>query len=502
MILLDVVLGYGVASRTRRARWPARSTEARAVAAAAGRRFVGRRLGVRHGRRSAGPRGPGGAAARRRRAPRAAATRVRRSSPPRSRAGQRAGGRRRRRVSMSGVASAPRSSRTACAPSTWASRCSPSRWPAQGATVRSLDWRPPAEGDPAVGRLLARLEDDPDDPHRPAHRGRERARPSSRLLAARPMLVDVRPAREALGLGDRQLLHSGPPIDVGADVRAGPGRDHRRAAVRGLGARRPRRPPTLAGLRRDRVSPCHHHGAVGPMAGRDQPVDAGRRRRERGRGHARARDAQRGPGQGPALRRVRRVRPRAAALVRRRAGAGARGRAPGAAGRWTCGASPARRSRWATRATTGTSRRRRCSPARSRPSLVRTSPEPRPRSPCSTSCAGNDHFFLNLSMAACKSALDAAHGIEGSTVVTAMARNGVDFGVRMSGTGDAWFTTPVGRPGRALLPGLRPRGRQPRPGRQRDHRDVRHRRLRDGRRAGDRAVRGRQRRATRWSSRG
>src|SRR4029077_1968743 len=41
---------------------------------------------------------------------------------------------------------------------------------------------------------------------------------------------------------------------------------------------------------------------------------------------------------------------------------------------------------------------------------------------------GNDHFFLNVSMAACKSALDAAHGIRGSTVVTAMSRNGVDFG--------------------------------------------------------------------------
>ena len=69
---------------------------------------------------------------------------------------------------------------------------------------------------------------------------------------------------------------------------------------------------------------------------------------------------------------------------------------------------------------------------------------------------GNDHFFLNLSMAACKSALDAAHGIEASTVVTAMARNGVDFGIRMSGTGDAWFTTPVGVPDGLYFPGYGP----------------------------------------------
>src|SRR5882757_2950825 len=53
--------------------------------------------------------------------------------------------------------------------------------------------------------------------------------------------------------------------------------------------------------------------------------------------------------------------------------------------------------------------------------------------------AGNDHFFLNLSMATCKAMLDAAHGVKGSSMVTAMARNGVRFGIRMSGTGDTWF---------------------------------------------------------------
>src|SRR5207253_11307507 len=47
--------------------------------------------------------------------------------------------------------------------------------------------------------------------------------------------------------------------------------------------------------------------------------------------------------------------------------------------------------------------------------------------------AGNDHFFLNLSMAACKAMVDAAHGIAASSMVTAMARNGVEFGIRGSG---------------------------------------------------------------------
>lgn len=51
-----------------------------------------------------------------------------------------------------------------------------------------------------------------------------------------------------------------------------------------------------------------------------------------------------------------------------------------------------------------------------------------------------DHFFLNISMAACKVMTDAAHGVPGSSMVTAMARNGVEFGIRVSGTGDRWFT--------------------------------------------------------------
>jgi hypothetical protein len=50
---------------------------------------------------------------------------------------------------------------------------------------------------------------------------------------------------------------------------------------------------------------------------------------------------------------------------------------------------------------------------------------------------------LNPVMAACKAMADAAHGVQGSTVVTAMARNGTDFGIRVSGLGDDWFTAPA-----------------------------------------------------------
>lgn len=56
----------------------------------------------------------------------------------------------------------------------------------------------------------------------------------------------------------------------------------------------------------------------------------------------------------------------------------------------------------------------------------------------------NDHYFLNLSMPAAKSTMEAAHGVPYSTLVTTMARNGVDFGLRVSGMGKhTWFVAPA-----------------------------------------------------------
>ena len=58
-------------------------------------------------------------------------------------------------------------------------------------------------------------------------------------------------------------------------------------------------------------------------------------------------------------------------------------------------------------------------------------------------CNGNDHFFLNLVMPMCKLALDAGRDVPGSSLVVAMARNGTEFGIQVSGTGDRWFTGPA-----------------------------------------------------------
>src|SRR4051812_30358563 len=65
--------------------------------------------------------------------------------------------------------------------------------------------------------------------------------------------------------------------------------------------------------------------------------------------------------------------------------------------------------------------------------------------------AGNGQFFLNLAMVFAKLALDCAADVPGSPVLTAIARNGVEVGIRVSGTGDRWFVGPAALPDPAKL---------------------------------------------------
>jgi hypothetical protein len=67
---------------------------------------------------------------------------------------------------------------------------------------------------------------------------------------------------------------------------------------------------------------------------------------------------------------------------------------------------------------------------------------------------GNDQFFLNVAMAAAKATMDSANNISGCTLVTAMARNGTDFGIRIGALGDQWFTAPVKMPKGLYFPGF------------------------------------------------
>lgn len=87
------------------------------------------------------------------------------------------------------------------------------------------------------------------------------------------------------------------------------------------------------------------------------------------------------------------------------------------------------------------------------PALVKTMTDPEQTARVLDFINGNDHFFLNLSMPASKAVLDPARNIPGSSIAVVMARNGTDFGVQVSGTGNNWYTGPALVPDALYFPG-------------------------------------------------
>ena len=88
------------------------------------------------------------------------------------------------------------------------------------------------------------------------------------------------------------------------------------------------------------------------------------------------------------------------------------------------------------------------------PEIIKTSNDAETAAKVLEFIHNNDHFFLNLSMPACKACLDAARGIENSSIVVVMSRNGTEFGVQLSGTGDDWFTGIAPVPDALFFPGF------------------------------------------------
>jgi len=273
------------------------------------------------------------------------------------------------------------------------------------------------------------------------------------------MLIGVRTARDVVpGLGPRTILHAGPPIPW--ERMCGPVRGAVTGAILFEGwAASPEAAVGLVERAEITFEPCHHHGAVGPMAGilsPSMPVVCV----ENGPGGTRA-FATMNEGLGKVLRFGAFDRE---VLDRLHWLAGTLGPALDTA--ITAHGPIDLRSLIAQALQMGDECHNRNVAATSllarmlAPTLVRTA-ERDIAGQALDFLAENNHFFLNLSMAACKATLDAAHGIDGSTVVTAMARNGVDFGIRLSGTGDAWFTAPATVPDGLYFPGYGPEQANP-----------------------------------------
>jgi hypothetical protein len=275
----------------------------------------------------------------------------------------------------------------------------------------------------------------------------------ARILAGDPHLVDVIPASQAIPeLTDRTILHAGPP--VGWERMCGP----LRGAVMGIAV--------LEGWATDlddatakaaagafAFAPNHHHGAVGPMTGmttRSQPLLVVENKTHGNRAYCAINEG---------LGKVMRFGGNdAEVLDRLRWIAQVLGPALGRALR--AGGGIALKPLIARGLTMGDEMHQRnvaCSSLLLRalaPALARTAQSTDELAACLDFIGRNDQFFLNVAMAMGKALTDPARDIAGSTVVTAMSRNGTDFGIRVSGTGDRWFTAPVEMPVGLYFPGF------------------------------------------------
>jgi len=317
---------------------------------------------------------------------------------------------------------------------------------AQGAGVIHVDWRPPAGGD---HQMLAAL-----DSLRPLETKITEAnnRALEMMIGAQPVLIDLRPAREAIpGMKENLILHAGPPIRW--EKMCGPMRGAIAGALIYEGkAKSLKEAERLAASGEIEFSPCHHHGAVGPMAGIISPsmwvfcVE--------NKPHGNRAFATLNEGLGKVLRfgsntpdvitRLKWMETTLApALARAVSHAGGMNIKSLIAQALLMGDECHNRNVAATglflRALT--------------PHLLATDLDKETIGQIFLFISGNDHFFLNLSMAASKATADTIKGLGYSTIMCAMARNGVEIGIRVAGLGDRWFTAPAGEPKGFYFPG-------------------------------------------------
>jgi Protein of unknown function (DUF1116) len=301
----------------------------------------------------------------------------------------------------------------------------------QGAPVARVDWRPPMAGtETDLDAVLG-------DPRRPA----ANALAVERMLAVRARLIDLLPARAAVGLRPGEFLHAGPPVTW--ERASGPLRGALlgAAVLEGLAAD-PGDAMTLAERGGFALDSCHAHQAVGPMAGVISPSmwlfvledPATGRRAYCSLNEGLGKVLRYGAYAPQVLDRLRWMSAVLGPLLQ----AGIRAGGPVdvsaiLAQMVQMGDEAHNRNR------TGTLMLLRDV----LPSLVGSTFPASEVSAAVTFIGGNDHFFLNLAMPACKLALDAARNVPGSSLVVAMARNGTDFGIQVSGTGDRWFTAPA-----------------------------------------------------------
>ncbi len=307
---------------------------------------------------------------------------------------------------------------------------------ASGTPVADVDWRPPDGVDADLNRALTDV----------ASRGDEIAAANeeafTRLTDATPVWTDVGTASEEIdGLSGRKLLHAGPPVTW--EAMAGPVRGAvMGAAVYEGWADTPEEAAELAAAGDIAFAPCHEHSSVGPMSGvisPSMPVAI-----VENEVHGNVAYTNLNEGRGKVLRfgaygeevveHLRWMERELAPVLR-----SAVQEVDGINLKSMTARSLQMGDELHNRNAAGTSLLMRTL----LPGLVKSDQPTEATEAVADFLVEADIFYLNLSMAASKAATDAAAGIEASTMVTAMARNGTEFGVRVSGLDGEWFTAPA-----------------------------------------------------------
>ncbi len=316
----------------------------------------------------------------------------------------------------------------------------------QGHAVTELDWNPPGGGDP---RLLAALEK--------LEKVKDKVDAANRqvflaITIAQPFLEGIARAGDVIpGMGERTLLHAGPPV-AWKDM-CGPMRGAVLGAIIYEGwAGNPAEAEKLAGSGEIAYSPCHEHDSVGPMAGvvsTSMPVFIIYNRVHGNYAYCTINEGlgrvlRYGAYRQEVLERLKWIEGELAPALQQAlalsGGIDLRGLIAQALHMGDEGHN---------RNKAGTSLLFRLLA----PYLARTELERDVIGRCLAFINSNDHFFLNLSMPAAKACLDAAGDVPYSTMVTVMSRNGSEFGIRVSGTGKRWFTAPANQVNGLYFPG-------------------------------------------------
>jgi len=317
-----------------------------------------------------------------------------------------------------------------------------------GVPVVAVDWRPPAGGDAHLAALLDTLEE------RRTEIDAANQRAFDILVHGEPVLVDCRPAGEALDLPARVVLHAGPPLEW--ERASPPMRAAVLCAIRYEGwAANDDAAAALIVSGEVRLEPCHHWRAVGPMTGiitASMPVFAVKNRAHGNRAHVTINEG---------LGKVLRFGANDASVIARLTWmATEAGPLLGAALRASTGIEL--RPLMAQALRMGDEMHQRNVAASSllaralMPHVARVGDRHHAVARLAEFIAGNDQFFLNVAMAAGKAMADPASNTRGSTLVTAMARNGTDFGIRVAGLGERWLVAPVETPVGLYFPGFGP----------------------------------------------